>query len=179
MLRWLLILACLINISAFSNEIKKVDFMKARITYGKYLPIGVGSVDVYLMVDAYNDIVSLNVHGNIGVLGVTEELSEEISIGRLLRGESLEFGMRGSTRDILEIEPSRDFSITGGDAVLKIWNGSQFKKENIRFTKTSKGYQAYKISNSGSKKIITGLSINMRGYNISKMYVGKYELKTN
>ncbi len=179
MLKKFLLLICLTSFSAYSFESKNIEFMTARITHGRLIPIKVGTAKISLKVDYYDEIQSLNVNARVGILGITEDIKENVTISELLRGDSLEFGMRGADKDILEIVPSREFETTGGEATLKIWNGSFFETEKINIKKTNSGYKAYKVTKSGSLKRIIGLNINMRGYNIATMYVGKYELLTN
>tara|TARA_R110000868_G_scaffold379542_2_gene645423 strand:+ start:14058 stop:14690 length:633 start_codon:yes stop_codon:yes gene_type:complete len=169
------------NISALNqvserNKVR-VDLVESKISYGM-LGISAGRAKIYLTVSD-GKLVDLNIDAKVGVLGINTELSQKITIDKLMRGQPLEFFMDGAPQATLRVRAGANFSETGGIATIEIWNGRSYDIETVHVSKNlGNQYKIYQGTQVARSNEITGLSINMRGMSVSSMYVGGYKIQT-
>ncbi|PIP90729.1 MAG: hypothetical protein COW01_13120 [Bdellovibrionales bacterium CG12_big_fil_rev_8_21_14_0_65_38_15] len=155
---------------------ERVDLVEASVSYG-FLGIGVGKAKIYLTISE-GKIVDLNVDAKVGILGINSDIKQKVTIDRLKRGQPLEFFLEGARQPSLRIRPGTGFSETGGTATIEIWDGEEYKKETISISSSlGNKYKVYQ-GNVARTNEVTGVKINMRGMNISDMYVGSYKIET-
>lgn len=161
-------------ISELNKE--RVDLAEAKITYSS-LGIGVGKAQIFLTIRD-GQLVDLNIDAKVGILGINSEIKQKITIDQLIRGQPLEFFMEGASQPTLRVRPAQGFSKKGGGATLEIWDGEKYVKETISISdQIGNRYKIYH-GNVQTSNEVTGLSINMIGTNVSRMYVGRYKIKT-
>lgn len=152
-----------------SSTSKKHKLADISITY---YSIGSGGGEVYI--DAVDGkILNLGVKVKVGMLGMTENISEKLSIDKLKRGNELPFSMKGSSRATLLLRPLAGFNDYGGSVQMKIWNGSKYDVETLKIVKVGGSFKIMKGSKQASK-----VKINMNGLSLAKMYVDGYKIYT-
>lgn len=165
----------MLNQVSESNKIR-VDLAEAKIAYSS-LGIGVGRAQIFITIRD-GQLVDLNIDAKVGILGVNSEIKKKVTIDQLMLGQPLEFFMEGASRPTLRVRPGPSFSKKGGTATLEIWDGEKYIKEIISISdRIGNRYKIYH-GNVQTRNEVTGLSINMFGSSISRMYVGRYKIKT-
>ena len=165
----------MLNQVSESNKVR-VNLAEAKITYSG-LGIGVGRAQIFITVSE-GQLVDLNIDAKVGILGINSEIKQKITINQLMLGQPLEFFMEGASRPTLRVRPGPSFSKRGGTATLEIWDGEKYIKEIISISdRIGNRYKIYH-GNVQTRNEVTGLSVNMFGSSISRMYVGRYKIKT-
>lgn len=154
----------------------RVDLAEAKITYS-FLGVGAGSAKIYLNISE-GKIVDLNIDARVGMLGFNEDIKQKITIDQMMRGRPLEFSMDGAAQPALRVRPKAGFNEKGGVAVLEIWDGQRYKKEEVSISNSLGGnYKIYHGSVARTNEV-TGLKINMDGTSIASMRVRNYSIQT-
>lgn len=154
----------------------RVDLAEAKITYS-FLGVGAGTAKIFLTVSD-GKLVDLNIDARVGMLGFNEDIKQKITIDQLMRGRPLEFSMDGAAQPALRVRPKPGFNEKGGIAILEIWDGERYKKEEVSISDSLGGqYKIYHGSVARTNEV-TGLRINMDGTSIPRMRVRHYAIET-
>jgi hypothetical protein len=153
------------------------DFAQAltriEVSHG-WANVGIGSGMAYVQTSPNHLIEHLYIDVTVGLLGINKRIKQSITIHQLLSGSPLKFYMDTSAKKAaLLINPSSSFTKIGGKAQIKILNRSgTYDSVSINISKDLTG--RYSIMK--NKKEVKGLSIHVRGLNLSTMYIGDYKL---
>lgn len=143
-----------------------------KVTHGRF-GIGVGSGKAYIKTDINDNIKELSIDVLVGLLGIKSRIKQNISIDSLLSGKSLKFYMDGAKKPSLKIKPSDSFTSTGGSAKFMVLNSKGgYNSTSVSISKDKSG--AYTIKKGKSE--VKNIEVNMRGLNLSTMYVDSYSL---
>jgi hypothetical protein len=171
MKQFMIMMIALLGLSAHAA---KYSAGKVKLSYGS-LGVGAGSGKVYITADENNKFQKLSIDVTAGMLGIEERIQESISLSRLKSGKALEFEMAGADKPALKIIADKNFDEDGGKATMKFLtkNGYQTVKIELARGSRTKKFAIWKGDNK-----VESISVNMRGYKIKDMYVGKYRIYT-
>jgi hypothetical protein len=157
-----------------STQSSKTNYSISNIDvgYGK-LNVNSGSGRVFVKTDSNNRLKEISVTATVGMLGITDEIKEKISIDDLKKGKDLSFKMAGASSAVMIIAPQAGFSENGGKAKIKIKTSKGWESVNAEILRNTNGqFRIWRGNNS-----VQTIRVNMRGYSIKNMVVGWYELK--
>jgi hypothetical protein len=145
---------------------------KIEVTHGRW-GLGVGNGSAFIKTDSNDNIQELSIDVSVGLLGINSRIKQKISISSLLSGKALKFYMDGAKKPSLKIQPSDSFTKTGGSAKFMVLNSKGgYESTSVSISKDRWG--TYTIKKGRSE--VNNIKVNMRGLNISTMYVGSYSL---
>ncbi|MEX1100054.1 MAG: hypothetical protein WEB87_06490 [Bacteriovoracaceae bacterium] len=101
----------------YSSYARRTKILSANMSYG-FVGVGIGSADILLDTTDSGEILQLSIKGQVGILGVTENIRETISLYQLKRGKALNFYIDGVKEPRLKIVPGPGFNEYGGKATL-------------------------------------------------------------
>lgn len=168
------------NLEQLNNIVEKnktrVNLVDAKVTYS-FAGIGVGKASIYLMVKD-GKLVDFNIDATVGVLGVKEDIKQKVTIDRLLKGDALQFYMRGADKPVLRVLANKGFGEQGGSATIEIWDGKKYRKELITIGHIKGDEYKLYLGAAQATNEVTDLSINISGMSIKSMHVSSYKIKT-
>jgi hypothetical protein len=146
---------------------------KISLGYGK-LDVSAGGGHLYVNVDDKNAISSLSINVTAGFFGASYPIKYSEKVSSLTSGRSLDFYMDGGASPVLKLQALSGFTSQGGKLKLSVLKNGGYASSTIEIWKG-------KLSNNfhlwNGDNMVESININMRGYKISDMYVGWYELK--
>lgn len=153
-------------------QAKTYNLSSIDIGYG-VMDISSGYGHLKLDVNSKNELDSISIDVEAGVLGIYERIVKSQSVSNLKSGGSIKFFMREATQPILKIYANKEFTEKGGTLKIEVRKKNYFEKTTFKLLKDplTKKFKIYDLAG----RIVSNLKINMRGLTTKTMYVGFYE----
>jgi hypothetical protein len=165
----------LILLAAFTAHLANAKVIRVAdisLGYGK-LDVSAGSGSMTVLVDASNRLQGISVKAIAELFGISSTINQYMDVKKLNQGETHRFYMQDGKYPILTIKPKAGFGVNGGELYLSFLTTSGYQQEVVEIAKGANSGQFRLFKND---QMINQIDLNMRGYSVSEMKIGWYEL---
>jgi len=164
----------LLMVVSLGLEASTYSISTISLGYGQ-LDINAGFGNMYVTTDTRSRLQSVSLDVTAGFFGIKHQIKYSETIANLSSGKPIDFYMEGGSKPVLKLKSNGRFDASqGGKLNFSALKSSGYETTSIKIMKESLSNRFFLFDS--SDRIIGDIGINMRGYSISAMYIGRYEL---